>query len=347
MIVEEVGIFKFLGRESILTVTIYDVARHAGVSLATVSRVVNGNTNVKPNTRNKVLQAIEDLGYRPNAVARGLASKKTTTIGVVLPDISSLFFAELARGIEDIANMYHYDIILSSSDQNRDREIQLINNLLEKQVDGLLFLGADITEEHRSAFNSTHVPIVLVSSNDPQHKIPSVRIDLEKAAYDAVTFLIDKGHTRIALLTTRIHSHFSRVRYNGYVHALKQRGIPFDEDLVVEIPPVYEAALSTATSLLKLSDAPTAFFTFNDEMAIGAIHAAQDLGHHVPNDIEVVGFNNTRIAQMVRPMLTTVVQPMYDIGAVAMRLLTKLINKEDTHTEVVLPHRLEIRQSTK
>lgn len=329
-----------------VTVTIYDVARIAGVSMATVSRVVNGNTNVKPSTRKKVLKAIEDLGYRPNAVARGLASKKTTTIGVVLPDISSLFFAELARGIEDIANMYHYDIILSSSDQNRDKEIQLLNNLLEKQVDGVLFLGGEVTEEHRQLFESTTVPIVLVSSADPQKKLPSVRIDMERASYDAVQFLINNGHKRIAFLTTRLRSHFQQ-RYNGYVQALKANNIPLDDDLVVEIQPVYEAAIRIATNLLKLSNAPTAFFTFNDEIAIGAIHAVQDQGLCVPDDVEVIGFNNTRFSQMVRPMLTTVVQPIYDIGAVSMRLLTKLINNEETHMEVVLPHRIEIRQSTK
>lgn len=314
--------------------------------MATVSRVVNGNTNVKPSTRKKVLKAIEDLGYRPNAVARGLASKKTTTIGVVLPDISSLFFAELARGIEDIANMYHYDIILSSSDQNRDKEIQLLNNLLEKQVDGILFLGGEVTEGHRHVFESTSVPIVLVSSVDPEHKIPSVRIDMEKASYDAVEFLIQKGHKRIAFLTTRMRSHYQQ-RLIGYKNALRAYGIPFDEDIVVDIKPIYEASHSTTTNLLKLVDAPTAFFTYNDETGIGAIHAIQDQGLRVPDDIEVVGFNNTRFSQMVRPMLTTVVQPIYDIGAVSMRLLTKLINNEDTHTEVVLPHRIEIRQSTK
>lgn len=330
-----------------MTVTIYDVARIAGVSMATVSRVVNGNTNVKPSTRKKVLQAIEDLGYRPNAVARGLASKKTTTIGVVLPDISSLLFAELVRGIEDIADMYHYDIILSSSDQNRDRELQLLNNLLEKQVDGLLFLGNELTDEHRRLFESTSVPIVLVTSTDPKHKIPSVCIDQEQAAYDAVEFLINKGHKRIAFLNTSYRNQFSRFRYNGYVRALQAHNIPFDEDYVIEIKPVYEAAHSTATNLLKLSNAPTAFSTFNDEIAIGVIHAVQDQGLRVPDDIEVIGFNNTRFAQMVRPMLTTVVQPIYDIGAVSMRLLTKLINNEETHTEVVLPHRIEIRQSTK
>jgi len=330
-----------------VTVTIYDVAREAGVSMATVSRVVNGNTNVKPSTRKKVLKAIEDLGYRPNAVARGLASKKTTTIGVVLPDISSAFFAEMARGIEDIANMYHYNIILSSSDQNVEREIQLIDNLLEKQVDGLLFLGDNLTEEHQQIFASTKVPIVLVGTIDPKHQLPSVRINLEQATFDAVDYLIKKGHKRIGLLTGSRKSFIGQVRYNGYVQALKDHQIPFDENLIVEIQPNYEAALKGTKTLLDLSERPTAIFAYNDEVAVGAIHAVQDEKLHVPDDIEVVGFDNTRIAQMVRPMLTTIVQPMYDLGAVSMRLLTKLINKEETHLDVVLPHRLEVRQSTK
>lgn len=331
-----------------MTVTIYDVARVAGVSMATVSRVVNGNPNVKPSTRKKVLKVIEELGYRPNAVARGLASKKTTTIGVVLPDISSAFFAELARGIDDIANMYHYNIILSSSDQNQDKEIQLINNLLEKQVDGLLFLGGHVTEEHQRVFATAQVPIVLVATVDPKHVLPSVRIDHESAAFDAVDFLLKKGHRRVGLLTNTIQSYAGRARYDGYVRALKEHGIPYDESLIVEINPVYEMALQGTKTLLHLTDTPTAIFATNDEIAVGAIHAIQDHGLSVPEDIEVIGFNNTRIAQMVRPMLTSVVQPMYDIGAVSMRLLTKLINKEETqHLEVVLPHRIEIRQSTR
>lgn len=135
-----------------MTVTIYDVAREAGVSMATVSRVVNNNPNVKPQTRKKVYEAIERLGYRPNAVARGLASKKTTTVGVVIPDISNSIFAEIARGIEDIANMYHYNIILCNADKRKEKEIRVINTLLEKQVDGLLFMGGTVTDEHIQAF---------------------------------------------------------------------------------------------------------------------------------------------------------------------------------------------------
>lgn len=330
-----------------MSVTIYDVAREAGVSMATVSRVINGSANVKPSTRKKVLRVIEELGYRPNAVARGLASKKTTTIGVILPDISSAFFAELARGIEDIANMYHYNIILSSSDQNVDKELKLINNLLEKQVDGLLFLGGNVTEEHRRTFTSSTIPIVLVATADPKHELPSVRIDLKRASYDAVSYLLKKGHKRIAFLSETFQNAMGRARYEGYVEALKEHHVPIDDHLIMEIYPTYEMALKGTRTLLSLSERPTAIFAANDEMAVGAIHAIQDQGLKVPQDIEVVGFDNTRIAEMVRPRLTSVVQPMYDIGAVSMRLLTKLINQEEVQNlEVVLPHRIEFRQST-
>src|SRR6185312_11473880 len=160
-----------------MTVTIYDVAREANVSMATVSRVVNGNPNVKPVTRKKVLDVIDRLGYRPNAVARGLASKKTTTVGVIIPDISSIFFAELARGIEDIATMYNYNIILSNSDQNKDKELHLINAMLGKQVDGLVFMGGKITEDHIREFKTSSVPIALAATVDESGETPAVNID--------------------------------------------------------------------------------------------------------------------------------------------------------------------------
>ncbi|MBE3595861.1 MAG: catabolite control protein A [Hydrogenibacillus sp.] len=330
-----------------MSVTIYDVAREAGVSMATVSRVINGSANVKPSTRKKVLRVIEELGYRPNAVARGLASKKTTTIGVILPDISSVFFAELARGIEDIATMYHYNIILSNSDQNVDKELKLINNLYEKQVDGLLFLGSQVTEEHRRLLKSS-IPVVLVATEDPLGELPSVHIDVRQAALDAVKHLLARGHRRIVFLTERLTTSLGRARYEGYKAALAAYDVPLDETLIVEVPPYYEAALKGMKTVLALADRPTAIFAANDEVAVAAVHAVQDAGYRVPDDFEVIGFDNTRIAQMVRPMLTSVVQPMYDLGAVAMRLLTKLIHQEDVQTKtVVLPHRIEFRQSTR
>ncbi|MDT8859364.1 catabolite control protein A [Alkalihalobacillus sp. MEB130] len=332
-----------------MNTTIYDVAREAGVSMATVSRVVNGNPNVKPATRKKVLEAIERLGYRPNAVARGLASKRTTTVGVIIPDISSIFFAELARGIEDIATMYKYNIILCNSDQNQEKEIHLINTLLEKQVDGIVFMGGHITEEHVVQFKRSPVPIVLAATLDANEEIPSVNIDYRQAVYDAISHLIEQGHSRIGMLSGTLDDPVNGYqKFLGYREAIEGAGLSFEEDLVVIGDYTYDSGIDAMESFLELENKPSAIFASTDEMALGVIHGAQDHGFSIPDDFEVIGFDNTRLATMVRPTLTTVVQPMYDIGAVSMRLLTKLMNKEEvTDQVVVLPHRIEFRQSTK
>ncbi|MFE5319718.1 catabolite control protein A [Paenibacillus sp. NPDC056579] len=333
-----------------MTVTIYDVAREAGVSMATVSRVVNNNPNVKPQTRKKVFEAIERLGYRPNAVARGLASKKTTTVGVVIPDISNSIFSEVARGIEDIANMYHYNIILSNADKKKEKEIRVINTLLEKQVDGLLFMGGVVTDEHIQAFKTSAVPIVLCATTDEKNTIASVDIDHEKAAFDAVNVLIEQGHRNIAMISGTLQdpaNGFSR--YQGYKKALEAAGIPVREEYVRIGNYRYESGLEVTKHFLELSDRPTAIFAATDEMAIGAIHTLQDNGLKVPDDMSVISVDNIRMASMVRPQLTTVAMPMYDIGAVSMRLLTKLMNKEtkdaSEQMQVVLPHEVIHRNS--
>ncbi|WP_078555520.1 catabolite control protein A [Bacillus alkalicellulosilyticus] len=331
-----------------MNTTIYDVAREAGVSMATVSRVVNGNPNVKPATRKKVLEAIERLGYRPNAVARGLASKKTTTVGVIIPDISSIFFAELARGIEDIATMYKYNIILCNSDQNKDKEIHLINTLLEKQVDGIIFMGAQIRDELADELKRSPVPIVLAATLDKEKSLPSVIIDYKQAVADAVTHLIANGHKRIGMLSGSLEDPVNGFqKFAGYREALEKSGIPFDESLVKIGDYTYDSGIEAMDSFLEMEDKPTAIFASSDEMALGIIHGAQDKGYHIPDDFEVIGFDNTRLATMVRPTLSTVVQPMYDIGAVSMRLLTKYMNKEEVQDHIVeLPHRIEFRKST-
>jgi len=331
-----------------MSITIYDVAREANVSMATVSRVVNGNPNVKPTTRKKVLDTIERLGYRPNAVARGLASKKTTTVGAIIPDISSSFFSELARGIEDIASMYKYNIILSSSDQNQDKEVHLINTMLEKQVDGIVFMGGQITDEHIQQFNSAHVPVVLAATKDDTKHIPSVNIDYEKAAYEATTDLIERTKEQPALITGGKHVQANGYKYQGYVRALEKAGIELDESYIFENETTYNGGIDAAGEMLEKGKRPKAVFVTTDEMAVGVIHGLQDANIQVPEDVEVFGFNNTRVALMVRPTLTTIVQPMYDIGAVAMRLLTKYMNKEEVEENtVILPHRMIERDSTK
>ncbi|KQL53276.1 catabolite control protein A [Heyndrickxia shackletonii] len=332
-----------------MNITIYDVAREANVSMATVSRVVNGNPNVKPATRKKVMEVIERLGYRPNAVARGLASKKTTTVGVIIPDISNIFFAELARGIEDIATMYKYNIILSNSDQNKEKELHLLNTMLGKQVDGIVFMGGNITEEHVVEFERSPVPIVLAGSIEPFNKIPSVNIDYKQSAYDAITEFINRGHKNIALLIGPLHDPINKeLKLEGYKEALQNAGIPYNEELVIEGDYTYDSGIEAWQKLSEQQSKPTAIFAGNDEMALGVVHGAQDDGIVIPEQLEVITSDNTRLALMVRPQLTSVVQPLYDIGAVAMRLLTKYMNKEKvTENIVILPHRIEHRSSTK
>ncbi|MEH7081294.1 catabolite control protein A [Neobacillus drentensis] len=332
-----------------MNITIYDVAREANVSMATVSRVVNGNPNVKPVTRKKVLEVIERLGYRPNAVARGLASKKTTTVGVIIPDISNIFFAELARGIEDIATMYKYNIILSNSDQNKDKELHLLNTMLGKQVDGLVFMGGNITADHVEEFEKSPVPIVLAGSIEESNTIPSVNIDYEEAVYDSIREFIEKGHKNIAFVVGPLHEPKNTIKkLRGYQRALQESGIAYNEELIVEGDYTYDSGIEAIERLLEVSARPTAILVGSDEMALGVVHGAEDKGYKIPEDFEVITSDNTRLSLMVRPQLTTIVQPLYDIGAVAMRLLTKLMNKEKVSDQiVVLPHRIEHRRSTK
>ena len=332
-----------------MNITIYDVAREANVSMATVSRVVNGNPNVKPATRKKVSEVIERLGYRPNAVARGLASKKTTTVGVIIPDISSTVFAELARGIEDIATMYKYNIILSNSDQNLEKELHLLNTMLGKQVDGIVFMSGNITKELVDEFEKSPVPIVLAGSIEESEKTPSVNINYEQATYDAVSIFIEKGHKHIGFVVGPLNEPInSQKKLKGYQRALSEAGIEFKEELIVEGDYSYDSGLEAFEKLLEAGTRPTAILSGSDEMALGIIHGVEDRGYNVPDDFEVISSDNTRLSVMVRPKLTTIVQPLYDVGAVAMRLLTKYMNKEEVKDHiVVLPHRIEQRNSTK
>lgn len=332
-----------------MTVTIYDVAREANVSMATVSRVVNGNQNVKPATRKKVLEVIERLEYRPNAVARGLASKKTTSVGVIIPDISNILYAELARGIEDIATMYRYNIILANSDENEQKELTLLDTMLGKQVDGVVMMTNEVTAQIQHAIEHSPVPIVLAGSMSSSEKIPSVNIDYFQAALEGMELLVKNGHQRIAYVSSSLKYTVNGChKFEAYKQALEKAGISFDETLVVANDSSYDSGLIAWETLANLDEPPTAIFAGNDELAIGLIHGVQDGGKRVPDDVEVLSYENSKLARMVRPQLTSVVLPLYDIGAVAMRLLTKLMNKETVDEQcVLLPHRIEMRDSVK
>ncbi|MGT2847305.1 catabolite control protein A [Streptococcus massiliensis] len=328
------------------TVTIYDVAREAGVSMATVSRVVNGNKNVKENTRKKVLEVIERLDYRPNAVARGLASKKTTTIGVVIPNITNSYFSTLAKGIDDIAEMYKYNIVLANSDEDDDKEVAVVNTLFSKQVDGIIFMGYHLTEKIRSEFSRSRTPVVLAGTVDVEHQLPSVNIDYKKATQDAVDFLAERNE-KIAFVSGPLVDDINgKIRLVGYKAGLKARKLPYSEGLVFESKYSYEDGYGLAERVI--ASKATAAVVTGDELAAGLLNGLSDQGVKVPEDFEIITSDDTQVTRFTRPNLTTISQPLYDLGAISMRMLTKIMHKEDLEErEVQLAHGIYQRQSTK
>ncbi|MDR3190307.1 MAG: catabolite control protein A [Lactobacillaceae bacterium] len=328
------------------TITIYDVAREAKVSMATVSRVVNGNSNVKQETKEKVEAVINDLGYRPNAVARGLASRKTTTIGVILPDVTDHYFAELARGIDDVAQMYHYQIILANSDESKDKELQVLDNLLGKQVDGIIFMGNMINEKVRTEFDRADVPIVLAGSVDPTEKQYSVNIDYRKATAEATAQLLENGNERVALIMGPAEQAInSEYKLKGYQDAYNAHSKPVDEALIFSTDYDYQSGYQIAD--LVLAAKATAAVVVDDDVAAGLLNALVDSGVKVPTDFEIITNNNSRLTVMTRPQLSSITQPIYDLGAVSMRMLTKLMNLEEPDvSNIILPHGYVDRDTT-
>ena len=329
------------------TITIYDVAREANVSMATVSRVVNGNQNVKPVTRKKVLEVIERLDYRPNAVARGLASKKTTTVGVIIPDVSNIYFSSLARGIDDVATMYKYNIILANSDGNAEKEINVLNNLLAKQVDGVIFMGHHITDEIRGEFSRSKTPVVLAGSIDPDEQVGSVNIDYHEGAKEAVELLIENGNEKVAFVSGSLLDPINgKERLAGYKEALKKHDLTYTEGLVFESEYVYKNGEDLAERLLFAG--ATAAYVADDLLAVGISNALTDKGVKIPEEFEIITTNNSLLTDIVRQKMTSLTQPLYDIGAVSMRLLTKMMNKEENDEKtVILPHGISRKDSTK
>lgn len=328
-----------------MTVTIYDVSREARVSMATVSRVVNGNQNVKPETRNKVNEVIKKLNYRPNAVARGLASKRTTTVGVIIPDISNVYYSQLARGLEDIATMYKYHSIISNSDNDPEKEKEIFNNLLSKQVDGIIFLGGTISEEIKDLINQSSVPVVVSGTNGKDDHIASVNIDFKQAAEEATQHMIEKGAKKFALVGGDYSKKAQDDVLQGLTKVLNQHHLELDEALHFSGKESYKEGIKAFEKLQ--NNMPDAILSISDEQAIGILHSALDAGVNVPEDLQILSFNNTRLVEMVRPQLSSVIQPLYDIGAVGMRLLTKYMNEEDIEEpNVILPHRIEYRGTT-
>ncbi|MEG2246285.1 MAG: LacI family DNA-binding transcriptional regulator [Peptostreptococcaceae bacterium] len=328
-------------------VTIKDVAKKAGVSISTVSRVINDSKPVTDEVKQKVLDVIKETGYVPNPLARSLVTKKSQLIGVIIPEVSDSFVSELVNGIEEVAKMYNYDILLANTYSDKDQELKSINLLRAKQVEGIVLMSWKVDEEHLDYIQNCGIPAVYVSKTARNYDVYSVSISNTDATYDMTKYLIDKGHKKIAfIMTSEDDTVLETERYVGFEKAMKDGNLEINKALVKNAGTTYDYGYEKMKEMLDEGNIPEAVFVTGDEAAIGALNAICDAGYRVPEDISVAGFNDAKIAAIYRPKLTTVHQPLYDMGAVAIRMVIKMIDKEVLENKKVeLPYRIVERES--
>ena len=346
-----------------MTITIYDVAKEAKVSMATVSRVVNNNPNVKEGTRLRVQEVIKKLRYTPNAVARGLASKKTTTIGIVLPDIADLSSAEVVSGIESVANMYKYNIILANSCDDKEIEKNIFASFVSKQVDGIIYLGHSLSESSKNYLKDIKIPVVLAGNLGNDSEFYAVNIDYEKATYDITKEFIKKGSKNISLVIDRYESQKTQRIIKGYKEALASENVEFKPQYIIDGYRTYKESNRLYKTINNIE--ADVVITMFDEVALAVMHQALDTGVSIPGELEIISLENTKLLDMTRPKISSIFQPIFDIGAVSMRILTKIIDIEKAKrkgeeideeeleelqiqkNEMNLPYRVIHRQTTK
>jgi LacI family transcriptional regulator len=301
--------------------SIGDVARLAGVSLGTASRVMNGNPAVTPELRDRVLAAAAELDYQPNVLARALRSSRTHSIGLILPDVTNPFFGELAKHVEQVAAGINYTVMLANSNDNPKAEADYIKALTGRQVDGLLIVPC---EETKALPRDIKVPIVLVDR--PLRGYSVVQCDHRGGATAAVQHLVSLGHRRIGCIAGPRHLNVARERYEGYravaAPIYKQNGFALAADTVTAHFD-YDCGYEAALKLLTRTERPTAIFASSDQQAIGALRAAADLDLKVPGDVSIVGFDAISLAKLVTPRLTTVAQPIAAIADIAVRTVLR------------------------
>ncbi|MFC6652751.1 LacI family DNA-binding transcriptional regulator [Paenibacillus rhizoplanae] len=328
--------------------TIKDVAQKANVSIATVSRVLHNLGGYSDQTKQKVDQAIKELKYQPNAIARGLINKRTQTIGVLFPDVSSSFSSDLLHGISEYVHEHNYSVIVCNTDQDGKRTLKYLQLLREKQVDGIIFSSEVLKQEYYDMLESMNVPVVLVSSRTDYANVPYVKVDDYQAAYDAVYYLITKGHRSISMISgTKGDPIAGTPRVEGYRKALEAHGIAFDSRYLVYGDFSYDSGCRAMEVLLRRTPEATAVFAASDEMAIGALSVVTKHGMNVPEDISIMGYDDLRLARMVNPPLTTVRQPLYDIGMTASGKLIGMIETGEPAESQICTHSIVERQTVR
>lgn len=333
-----------------MSITIKDVAKMAGVSISTVSRVINNSKPVSEDIRERILEIIKETNYVPNPVARSLVLKKSNFIGVIVPDISDYKMGEILNGIEEVGKLYDYDILLCNSYGEFEEEKRYIDLLRNKQVAGIIFISWNMTQESVDLIRASNIPAIYISKNAKTFDIPSVGVDHFRAGEDVAKYLIEKGFKNVCVVEAKIRdtakdsqivAGFEKVFQKGK-NKMKKMEVIFSKD---KISAVYK---KVSDFIEKRKNLPDVFFATSDDVAAAVVNALLDKGIRVPQDVSVMGYDDSKIACIVRPQLTTIQQPLYDIGAMAIGVLIKRIDGEENVVEAkVLPHLIVERQSVK
>ncbi|MFY9421842.1 MAG: LacI family DNA-binding transcriptional regulator [Bacilli bacterium] len=324
-------------------VKIYDIAGAAGVSLATVSRVLNHPEKVKESTRNKVLKIIKEKGYKPNANARGLASRRSTTVAIVIPRISRASVAEMIQGIDDSAKKYGYTLRLFITESGLNKDFW--GEVVASSVDGILLMNDEVTQEVVSGIKNTPVPVVFVNQLSPSEEFGSVGLDYENAAYQTTKIMIERGNKDIMFISTEHKYTVNDMKEKGYRRAMEEANLPVNIIYTSGDLNINEKDFQEALS----KGAPEVALAVRDSIAISFMNVAQKMGYKVPGELQVIGFQNTRYAVLSNPKLTCVDTPVYEIGAKAMAYLTELMSRPANATmpNVMIDYQIVWRESTR
>jgi len=325
---------------------IQDVARHAGVSISTVSRVLNDRGRVNAEVVANVQAAIQALHYTPNRAARSLRTQQSRIIGLLISDIQNPFFTVLVRGIEDVVQQNGYSLILCNSDENEQKERQYIEVLCAEHVAGAIIVPTHENQRSMRIFDDQHIPVVAVDRRVPN--VDTVLVDNKRGAYEAVSHLITNGYQHIGIITGPHNTTTGRERLEGYYKALEEAGIAIDPAIVRSGSFKMDSGRALANELLDVESGIDALFITNNLMTLGALQALHDRNLQVPNDIGIVGFDEMPWATLGSISLTTVTQPVYEIGSTAaMRLFQRLQHPQAfTNQEIVLAATLRVRNSS-
>lgn len=331
-------------------VTIKDIAKKAKVSTSTVSHVINSTHYVSEGLKDRILKVMEEENYYPNLVARSLRSKRTNTIGVILPEISDPFLAEIARRIEMQLAYKGYQMIISNSEDNIQKELESIKTLSKKMVDGILVLPTPGSRINIKELREQNIPVIFIDRETPYLNVDMVKVDNEKGCYKATKYLIELGHREIGYISKNSNTSTSLEREKGFKKAMHDYGINFRKDFIIKAcGRTYENSRKAVETLLNNHEyRPTAIVAEDDIMAIGAIRAISDFKLRIPEDISVIGFDDNMIDEFLVPRLSTVRYPIADLSEAVVRILMDKISNIDFEDvkKVILEPELVIREST-